>query len=55
MGRINGQGEAVDSSEIFSINNEEKSLLLYNVPIFLAKHLITDIFERFGTIREVGC
>ncbi|POM83655.1 Ribosomal RNA-processing protein 7 (RRP7) family protein [Cryptosporidium meleagridis] len=53
IGRINNQDNTSGNSEIFNINNEEKSLLLYNVPVFLTKDSIIDLFERFGSIKEI--
>ncbi|OII72373.1 uncharacterized protein cubi_01253 [Cryptosporidium ubiquitum] len=53
MGRINKQTDNTDKSETFNINNEEKGLLLYNVPIFLTKDYIINIFEKFGSIKEI--
>ncbi|KAL3128365.1 hypothetical protein CHM_4g90 [Cryptosporidium hominis] len=53
IGRINNQANTNGNSEIFNINNEEKGLLLYNVPIFLNKDSIIDLFERFGSIKEI--
>ncbi|KAJ1604830.1 hypothetical protein OJ253_3449 [Cryptosporidium canis] len=53
MGRINGRTEGSDGVEAFSMSNEGRDLLLYNVPAFLTKGLIGDVFERFGTIKEI--
>lgn len=54
MGRINSQTCKNDESEAFNINDEEKGLLLYNVPTLLTKDYIINIFERFGSIKEVS-
>ncbi|KAH8582995.1 uncharacterized protein ELE39_003523 [Cryptosporidium sp. chipmunk genotype I] len=53
MGRINNNTDTNDISEIFNINNEEKGLLLYNVPTSLTKDFIIHVFEKFGFIKEI--